>query len=317
MSATSAQERNPRVALLPNRENDIQGLSLCAGLGGLDLGLHVAIPRYRTVCYVERNSFSAATLVARMADASLDHAPIWDDLRSFDGKPWRGKVHIISAGYPCQPFTVSGVRKGERDPRHLWPEVKRIVEEVSPPMCFFENVPGHLTLGFDSVIGDLQELGYRVAARVVSAAEVGGPHTRERVFILAYADLQGSGQPRLYSSKPERPPVLCRSEPEGFSDRDQERGQRLDADVGSAQRCRSEAQRAGFFPPLPGDLAQWRETLCRHPDLKPCVHRPADGMATWMERTAAAGNGVVPLAAARAFTDLEVELFANLGGAKP
>jgi len=127
------------------------------------------------VCHVERNGFAAAALVARMADTSLAAAPVWDDLRSFDGRPWRGRVHLVSAGYPCQPFSLAGNRLGADDPRHLWPDVARIVREVSPEWCFFENVPGHLSLGFDHVAGELQGMGYRVAACVVSAVEVGAP----------------------------------------------------------------------------------------------------------------------------------------------
>lgn len=157
------------------------------------------------MCYVERNGFAAATLVARMADASLAPAPVWDDLRSFDGRPWRGRVHLVSAGYPCQPFSLAGNRLGQDDPRHLWPDVARILREVCPRWCFFENVPGHLSLGFDHVAGEIQDLGYVVAACVVSAAEVGGPHIRERMFILAHADFQKPGQvPRKRSTSVSR-----------------------------------------------------------------------------------------------------------------
>jgi DNA (cytosine-5)-methyltransferase 1 len=99
----------------------LHGLSLCAGAGGIDLGLTIACPKYRTVCYVERESYAAATLVARMEDKALDTAPIWDDITSFDGRPWRGTVDIINGGYPCTPFSVAGKRKGVNDPRHLWP----------------------------------------------------------------------------------------------------------------------------------------------------------------------------------------------------
>ena len=92
------------------------GLSLCSGAGGLDLGLAIAIPGYRAVGHVERETYAAATLVARMEDASMDQAVVWDDVATFDGRPWRGAVDIITAGYPCQPFSVAGKRRGADDP---------------------------------------------------------------------------------------------------------------------------------------------------------------------------------------------------------
>ncbi|MAI91737.1 MAG: DNA methyltransferase [Hyphomonadaceae bacterium TMED5] len=161
------------------------GLSLCSGAGGLDLGLAIAIPGYRAVGHVERETFAAATLVARMEEAYLDQAVVWDDVGTFDGRPWRGAVDIITAGYPCQPFSVAGKRRGADDPRHLWPHVARIVGEVKPPFVFLENVAHHLRLGFPEVAAGLVGMGYRLAAGLFTAAEVGAPHKRERLFILA------------------------------------------------------------------------------------------------------------------------------------
>lgn len=161
------------------------GLSLCSGAGGLDLGLAIAIPGYRAVGHVERETFAAATLVARMEDASLDQAVVWDDVATFDGRPWRGAVDIVTAGYPCQPFSVAGKRRGADDPRHLWPHVARIIDEVRPPFVFLENVAHHLRLGFPEVAEGLVGMGYRLAAGLFTAAEVGAPHKRERLFILA------------------------------------------------------------------------------------------------------------------------------------
>ncbi|OYW42024.1 MAG: DNA methyltransferase [Rhodobacterales bacterium 12-64-8] len=161
------------------------GLSLCSGAGGLDLGLAIAIPGYRSVGHVERETYAASTLVARMEDASLDQAVVWDDVGTFDGRPWRGAVDIITAGYPCQPFSVAGKRRGADDPRHLWPHVARIICEVQPPFVFLENVAHHLRLGFPEVASGLVGMGYRLAAGLFTAAEVGAPHKRERLFILA------------------------------------------------------------------------------------------------------------------------------------
>lgn len=297
------------MALHPTPKHDqLCGISLCAGVAGLDLGLHIAEPGYRTVCYVERNSFAAATLVARMADASLAPAPVWDDLKSFDGRPWRGRIHILTAGYPCQPFTLSGLRRGADDPRHLWPDVARIAGEIAPEWLFFENVPGHLSLGFQDVTRDLQSMGYRVAARVVSAAEVGGSHTRERLFILAHADVQGIGQSGMHRGKPGRSAVQERPESDGIANRDQECRVGMDLDVGLPEGCGLDACTIPIFPPAPSDLAEWGEALNRRPDLKPCLHRLDDGLAYGMDRSAAAGNGVVPLAAARAYCSLRAEL---------
>ncbi len=104
-------------------------------------------PYGRYTVEVPRQTYAAAVLVARMEDASLDHAPVWDDVGTFDGRPWRGAVDIVTAGYPCQPFSVAGKRRGADDPRHLWPHVARIIGEVEPPFVFLENVAHHLRLG--------------------------------------------------------------------------------------------------------------------------------------------------------------------------
>jgi DNA-cytosine methyltransferase len=163
-------------------------MSLCSGVGGIELGFKLAVPHARAICYIENEAFACGILKARMQDKILDQAPIWTDLRTFDGKPWRGKVDCLTGGYPCQPFSVAGKKLGEKDPRHLWPEIKRLISEIEPPICFFENVGGHLRLGFEQVANDLSELGYKVKAGLFTAQEVGAPHKRERLFILAYSD---------------------------------------------------------------------------------------------------------------------------------
>ena len=162
--------------------------SLCAGIGGLDLGLRLAEPRARTVVYVERDSYAAAALVARMADAALDDAPAWDDVASFDARAWRGAVDCVVAGFPCQPVSFAGARRAQADERWLWPEIARCIRDMEPERVFLENVPGLLSAGIGDVLGDLAALGFDAEWGVFSAASVGAPHRRERVFILAHAD---------------------------------------------------------------------------------------------------------------------------------
>jgi len=174
MMGASDVDRGPRL------------LSICTGIGGLDLGVGLALPGARTVCMVEGEAACVEVLASRMEDGRLHPAPIWTNARTFDGRPWRGRVHGIVAGYPCQPFSVAGKRQGADDPRHLWPEILRIAGEVGPEFLFLENVAGHIRLGLDRVLGDLAEVGFDAEWTTVRASDVGAPHRRERVFILAY-----------------------------------------------------------------------------------------------------------------------------------
>jgi len=161
-------------------------ISLCAGYGGIDLGLKRAIPSLRTVAVSEIEAFACANLVAKMEAGCLDPAPIWTDVKTFPWASFHGKVDILSGGYPCQPFSAAGKRLGKDDPRHLWPWIADGIRLCQPRVCFFENVEGHISLGLREVIGELEEIGYRATWGVFSAAEVGAPHQRKRVFILAH-----------------------------------------------------------------------------------------------------------------------------------
>ncbi len=163
-------------------------ISLCTGYAGIELGLQRVIPNLRTVAYVEVEAYAVANLVTKIEENKLDAAPIWTDIKTFDGEPFRDRVHLITGGYPCQPFSVAGQRKGIEDPRHLWPYIERIIKAVRPIWCFFENVSGHLTIGFPEVYRSLRNMGYKVEAGLFTAAEVGAPHKRERLFILAHSD---------------------------------------------------------------------------------------------------------------------------------
>jgi DNA (cytosine-5)-methyltransferase 1 len=169
----------------------ITHVSLCAGYGGIDLGLKRAIPTLRTIAFSEIEAFACANLVAKMEAGLLDPAPIWTDLKTFPWSEFHGRVDILSGGYPCQPFSAAGKRLGAEDPRHLWPYIRTGIDALRPRVCFFENVEGHITLGLRDVLCDLGELGYRTTFGIFSASEVGAVHQRKRVFILAYATDDG------------------------------------------------------------------------------------------------------------------------------
>jgi len=161
-------------------------LSVCTGGGGLDLGLRQAVPNAVCRGYVEIEAAAIALLVAHIENGSLDEAPVYNDLRRFNGRRYRGRLDGIVGGYPCQPFSFAGRRRGTDDPRHLWPYIYRLVCESEPRWCFFENVSGHLGTGYHDVVKpNLEGAGYRVAEGIFTAEEVGAPHRRERLFILA------------------------------------------------------------------------------------------------------------------------------------
>jgi len=161
-------------------------IGLCAGYGGIELGLKRAIPDLRTVALCEIEAFAVANLVAKMEAGLMDPAPIWPNLKTFPWSDFRDRVDILTGGYPCQPFSAAGQRKGKQDPRHLWPWIADGIRLLRPRFCFFENVEGHISLGLSDVIEDLAGMGYRTTWGIFSASEVGAPHQRKRVFMLAH-----------------------------------------------------------------------------------------------------------------------------------
>ena len=169
----------------------ITHIGLCAGYGGIELGLKRVLPTLRSVALCEIEAFPIANLVAKMEAGLMDSAPVWTDLKTFPYEEFRDRVDILTGGYPCQPFSAAGKRAGKDDPRHLWPWIADGIRILRPRMCFFENVEGHISLGLSSVISDLEELGYKVSWGIFSAREVGAPHQRKRVFILAYDSSKG------------------------------------------------------------------------------------------------------------------------------
>lgn len=170
-------------------------IALCAGYGGLEIGLSAACGHvgweHFVAAYVEREAYAAALLACRMEAGELDAAPVWSDLTTFDAASWRGCVDCITAGFPCQPHSHAGSRKGIEDERWIWPDIVRIIRESGAWIVVLENVSGLLSSGgFGPVLRDLAEMGFDAEWAVLPASAVGASHRRDRVFIVAHSRLQ-------------------------------------------------------------------------------------------------------------------------------
>ena len=284
------------------------GMALCAGAGGLELALRIALgDDYRCVVYVEREAYAATTLVARMADAAVDTAPVWDDITTFDGKPWRGVVDLVSAGFSCQPWSSAGKRLGIEDERWLWPDIDRVVREVGPEWVFLENVPGLVHGGIEHVLGSLAAQGFNAEWDCVSASEVGATQLRQRLYLLARATRGGRRVVRQSSGRRGQPDgnrqAVADSDTAGFDGL----GSVLlpgNAEILAASAAGADAPAASrsYWPPDRSYAGEWPN------GFEPAVRRVADGMAPWVDRLRLTGNGVVPLAAAVAFIRLRARL---------
>lgn len=289
-------------------------LALFAGAGGGILGGKLL--GWRTVCAVEYNPYAASVLVARQNDGLLPPFPVWDDVRTFDGSPWRGCVDVVSGGFPCQDISAAGKGNGIAGERSgLWVEMARIIGEVRPRFCFVENSPMLTSRGLGDVLRDLAALGYDAEWGVLGAADVGAPHRRERIWILAYRDglreLQPQGREReqwgrvgngsedvantdeiVRRGRPRMLGAGGRFEPENSGDVSDASGKRLEKRVSGATRQAAirEFERQSF------DGTVWA--------VEPDVGRVAHGVAARVDRLQALGNGQVPQCAAEAFSRL-------------
>ena len=162
----------------------VNELALFAGAGGGLLGSKLI--GWHTVCAVEIDPYCAGVLVARQNDGHLEPFPIWDDVRTFDGRPWRGSVDVVSGGFPCQDISSAGRGAGIRGANSgLWSEMARIVREVEPRHVFVENVAILTRRGLDVVLGDLAAMGFDARWGVLGACQTGAPHKRDRLWIVA------------------------------------------------------------------------------------------------------------------------------------
>lgn len=159
-------------------------LDLFSGIGGFSLGLERA--GMHTAAFCEIDPFCQRVLTRHWPGT-----PIYRDIKSLSARKLHHDriptIDLISGGYPCQPFSVAGRRRGENDPRHLWPEMYRLIREIRPRWVVCENVAGHVELGLDTVLSDLDAIGYAATPFVIPACAVGAPHRRDRVWIIAHA----------------------------------------------------------------------------------------------------------------------------------
>jgi len=180
-------------------------ISLYTGGGGLDLGFRLANPDAVPLLYVERELPAAAFVVDHIKAGLLDEAPVWSDTGTLYCRPFVGKVDWIIGGFPCQPFSYAGSRRGTDDERWLWEHIRRLASEIRPRYLFLENTPGVLVRsGIGTVLGELSEIGYDAEWVSVRASAVGAPHRRERVFILAHKQLGNAEHDGLSASEEPR-----------------------------------------------------------------------------------------------------------------
>ena len=282
-------------------------IDACSGSGMLGYAVGIALEllgvRLQTVAHIEREAYAAATLVARMEDEALDQALVWDDITTAASPEFcqvvgRFRPLIFTAGYPCQPFSQAGKRLGEKDERHLWPYIDRLIGEVTPEVCFFENVSGHLRCGFGGVRRDLERRGYRVTSGLFSALEVGANHIRQRLFILAVGDTTSTRRSGRLGKEVGKSRYGSNGSSACLADSPALLGQEIIG--GELDRI------LPLFAPGPADSKAWEQVLEIDSTVKPTIRRIFDGLAPGMDsnRIHLIGNGVVPLQAAYAFITL-------------
>ena len=286
-------------------------LALFAGAGGGILGGRLL--GWRTVCAVEFASYPRSVLLARQRDGQLSRFPIWDDVTTFDGKPWRGRVDVVSGGFPCQDISSAGKGAGLDGARSgLWSEMARIVGEVRPRFVFVENSPMLTSRGLGVVLGDLASMGFNAEWGVLGARDAGAPHKRDRIWIVACAHADGIRHERGAESN-----ARGIQEVQGNGSGD------LRSDMADAasvfghvcgHHCGGDIRRAGEVQIIcesrDGRDHSWRRLLPGWAS-EPDVGRVAHGVASRVDRLKAIGNGQVPQCAALAWRVLSERLGAR------
>ena len=301
-------------------------LHLFAGAGGGILGGQLI--GHTCVCAVEWEPFAQAVLVARQNDKTFPPFPIWDNVQTFNGKPWQGIVDVVAGGFPCQDISISGKGKGLSGERSgMWFEMLRIVCEIQPRYCFIENSPMLTSRGLDRVLADLAGAGFNARWTVLSARDVGAPHLRERMWILAFNtnsvggsirknavgrnlpsndSRKGSTRIKVGRDVPTDAVLSRKVEASNSGTRQKEKANGSAASILKEKRVvQSKGQVSGSVSrtrPLRGSsgFSRFKVFNTKWPN-EPRVERMADGVDHWSNRTKAIGNGQVSRVAAAAF----------------
>ena len=267
-------------------------LSLFSGIGGLDLAAEWA--GFETVGQCEWADYPTKVLEKHWPDV-----PRWRDIRtltkeSFYERTGLRTVDIISGGFPCQPFSVAGKRGGQSDNRYLWPEMLRIIQEIGPTWVIGENVAGIIKLALDTVLVDLENIGYACQAIVVPACAVDAPHRRDRIAVLAYTNskrLQGGQQFGTFNTERETEScgstckcgkAMANANANGCARFGISIEKRCDSD----EKCFAESKSCGVCVTKIGRSARW--------PAEPDVGRVANGVPNRVDRLKCLGNAVVP-----------------------
>jgi len=306
-------------------EAPVNHLCLCSGYDGVGRGLRNVFPNLRTVAYVEREAFAIANLVAKIEADEMDEAPVFTDVKRFPYDKFRGCIDVLSAGFPCQPFSSSGKRQSTEDERHLYPWIADGITACRARVVLLENVEGIITAKTGDgepvlkyVLRDLEERGYRTSWCVASANEVGAPHRRKRVFVMGHStserpcrgsEDENGQQSEVLGSRPQSDEDVPHDTGAGTCTNDQ--GVRQGTG-GTGGREGTDRPR---FPARPNERQyEWEEPrvviaeLGGATDGRPCR---VDPVANRTARLRLLGNGVVPATCERAVRILWNELYGS------
>ena len=273
---------------------------LFAGAGGGILGDLLLGHNPIGACEIE--PYPRDVLLARQRDGILPSFPIWDDVATLDGNPWRGTVDVLCGGFPCQDISAAGKGAGITGERSgLWKEYARLIGEMRPRFVFAENSPLLRTRGLGVVLEDLAALGYNARWGIIGAGAVGAPHKRDRMWVLAYANVPRDGASKGNADKDWSEIIKERQdesqlESSGFSE--DVAYSDLSQREGAGQSIGSYQEHADSLP----SSAWWGQDPAEIPELK--LGRVAHGVANRVHRLKAIGNGQVPQCAAVAFSIL-------------